>query len=125
MIDFRVQIKPIAKQRPRFANNGVVYTPSKTINYEKQIKKSFNEKYPNFKPLEAALIVELTFYFQRAKSNKLEHFTMKPDIDNLIKSVCDALNNVVYLDDKQIVGIIANKQFDTIDGVKITIKELE
>lgn len=33
----------------------------------------------------------------------------KPDIDNLVKAVLDALNGCMYEDDKQIIKVIAEK----------------
>lgn len=38
----------------------------------------------------------------------------KPDIDNIAKSVLDALNGVAYIDDKQVYSLTCNKYFDTI-----------
>jgi Holliday junction resolvase RusA-like endonuclease len=48
----------------------------------------------------------------------------KPDIDNLIKSVCDGLNGVAYKDDSQIVKLTSSKIFANRDGIDIYIKEL-
>lgn len=46
---------------------------------------------------------------QRAKSNKRQHATTKPDIDNIIKAVLDGLNGVAFKDDKQVTSIKATK----------------
>lgn len=37
----------------------------------------------------------------------------KPDIDNLAKTVMDAINGVVYADDAQVVMIAASKRYRT------------
>ena len=34
-----------------------------------------------------------------------------PDLDNLIKSITDALNGVAYKDDSQIVAVVSRKMF--------------
>ncbi|KAL3912799.1 MAG: hypothetical protein SGARI_000970 [Bacillariaceae sp.] len=39
---------------------------------------------------------------------------MKPDNDNLIKFVCDALIGIVYADDEQVIKIISYKLMDTV-----------
>lgn len=45
----------------------------------------------------------------RPKSVESEEDTYKPDIDNVIKLVLDALNEVAWKDDAQVVGVIAYK----------------
>jgi Holliday junction resolvase RusA-like endonuclease len=35
----------------------------------------------------------------------------KPDLDNIVKLVCDALNKIVWLDDAQIVDLVASKKY--------------
>lgn len=47
------------------------------------------------------LMACMTFYFSDAR---------RRDLDNLIKIIMDALNNVLYKDDSQIIKIIASKQ---------------
>jgi len=68
--------------------------------------------------------MQLEFYIGRPKSHfgtgKNSHIlkessplhkTSRPDLDNYIKLVFDALNKVYYLDDSQITNIIATKQY--------------
>ena len=45
----------------------------------------------------------------------------KPDIDNIAKSVLDALNNVAYRDDSQVVECHARKFYSSQPRVEITI----
>jgi Holliday junction resolvase RusA-like endonuclease len=57
----------------------------------------------------------LTFMFPRSKSktrkvNIQEPKTGKPDIDNLIKSVADALTGLAWKDDAQIASVVAMKR---------------
>ena len=37
--------------------------------------------------------------------------TVKPDVDNILKACADAMNNIVYLDDKQIVDVTVRKRY--------------
>jgi len=46
---------------------------------------------------------------------------VKPDADNVIKIVCDALNGWAYYDDKQIVEIIFKKFYGAIPCVNVEI----
>ena len=48
----------------------------------------------------------------------------KPDIDNLLKFVMDAMNGVFYKDDSQIVDVDIKKQYSNTPCTLITIEEL-
>ena len=48
----------------------------------------------------------------------------KPDVDNIVKAVCDALNGWAYHDDSQIVHIAAGKYFSGDEGVSITLSSV-
>lgn len=47
----------------------------------------------------------------------------KPDMDNIVKVVADALNGVAYHDDTQITFVIAKKAYSTVEGLDITVEE--
>ena len=53
--------------------------------------------------------------------NGLRFPTRKPDIDNVLKAVADALNGVAYHDDSQVVMIEAQKLFSSEEGVRVTV----
>ena len=48
----------------------------------------------------------------------------KPDCDNIIKGVLDALNGVAYYDDKQVVCVSCNKYYSENGRLEITMKEI-
>ena len=50
--------------------------------------------------------------------------TKKPDIDNAIKAIADALNGVAYYDDSQIVYIEATKHYAEKPQTVVTLWEL-
>lgn len=50
--------------------------------------------------------------------------TSKPDCDNIIKGVLDALNGVAYYDDKQVVCVSCNKYYGETGRLLVEIKEL-
>jgi Holliday junction resolvase RusA-like endonuclease len=51
-----------------------------------------------------------------------EGMTSRPDIDNLYKSVTDAMNGIVYCDDSQITRALMRKQYNENDsGVLISV----
>ena len=114
--------EPIAQPRARVALRGKhihAYTPSKhPINGWKDTLRLTAQKWvtDGGKMIARPSSVEimLDFYFLPPQCMKLketaEH-TKKPDLDNLIKAVTDALNGVVYEDDSQISCIYAEKLY--------------
>ena len=48
----------------------------------------------------------------------------KPDLDNICKIVCDALNGIAYADDKQIAELSCCKFYSRNPRIEITIKGL-
>lgn len=50
--------------------------------------------------------------------------TSRPDIDNLVKQVSDALNGIVWRDDAVVCSLSADKCFDTKPSTTIVIEEM-
>ena len=133
MIEITIPGKVAAKGRPRIGK-GTAYTPEKTVNYENLVKYSFIEQCKGIKPLEGALSVTIRFYMPIPKSaNKkdkalmelnIKRHTKKPDMDNCIKSVTDALNGFAYLDDSQIADLYGTKIYSHEPRVEVVIAEV-
>lgn len=124
---------PVAKGRPRFSRYGA-YTPKKTQEYEEYVKMCWVAKYGSIQPSEQSLEVNIVFYLPIPKSvnkkqraemldGRIKH-TKKPDIDNLIKSVLDALNGIAYSDDSKIIKVAAEKQYSEKPRTEIQISEV-
>lgn len=124
---------PVPKARARVAvRNGraFAYTPQKTADYESLIKQCASEVC--LRPFDGPVRLIVRFYMpipqswskkqREAALNSHAMHTKKPDIDNLIKSVCDALNCIAYIDDSQIVSIEATKQYSSNPGTEIEIQ---
>lgn len=134
---------PMGKQRPRVSMyNGIVrtYTPEKTTNYENLIKHEYTSKYDrqvfiHGEPISAKVIAYFGLNngdFGKKGLNKSGRekisgvfATIKPDIDNCLKCVFDALNTICYPDDNQIVQVSASKCY-TLETprVEITLESL-
>lgn len=129
---FKVNGQPKGKGKPRFTKNGYVYTPESTRIYEEEIKIRYKEKYKN-EMLDGNIAVEVFInkkpasYLGIKKYNKLlgKYCNIKPDTDNVVKAVLDALNGVAYADDKNVVEIYAVKKYSTESSVVIRLYELE
>lgn len=108
MRKFTILGQPVAKGRPKVTKWGT-YTPEKTVNYENLVKWSYIEAHSKEDVLESDLSIDITFYFQIPKSTSKKNKILmndgdirpskKPDIDNCIKSITDALNTIAYKDD--------------------------
>ena len=132
--EFEVPGKIIGKGRPRLNSyTGVVYTPTRTKNYESLVEQYFLLKYPRFKVLEGRIKVSIIAYFSIPKTTKkadinemLENNispTKKPDIDNIVKSILDSMNKFAFKDDNQITKLEVEKKYSIEDKVYVKIEE--
>lgn len=132
--EFEVPGKVIGKGRPRLNTyTGIVYTPTRTKDYETLIEEYFLLKYPRFKVLEGRIKVSIIAYFIIPKSTKkadinemLENNispTKKPDIDNIVKAVLDSMNKFAFKDDNQITKLEVEKKYGLEEKVYIKIEE--
>lgn len=126
-IKFTVYGKPQGKARPRFTCQGWAYTPKQTADYEQQIRQAYISAGGQLISDTAPIIVCITAEFKKAKSNKMQTPTLKPDTDNIAKIVCDALNGVAYHDDKQITSLTVDKVWaeDGIERVEIEVESID
>lgn len=132
--EFEVPGKIIGKGRPRLNSyTGVVYTPTRTKDYETLVEQYFLIKYPRFKELEGRIKVSIIAYFAIPKSIKKSDIdemlennispTKKPDIDNIVKIVLDSMNRFAFKDDTQITKLEIEKKYGLEEKVYIKIEE--
>lgn len=138
-VTFDVPGKPQGKARARtFRNkntgNSVSVTPEHTVLYENLIKNQFLY-YCGGVYFERGVPVTLriTARFLPAKStSKRKSAQMlsggllplgRPDMDNIVKAVADALNGAAYHDDTQVVYIDAKKIYSAKEGLDVTVEE--
>jgi len=132
---FFIKGRPKGKGRPRFTRTGHAYTPKTTAAYENLIKQAFVEQIhgDDYKgPLKGPLyaIIEAHFRTPNSISEKKKGrmwgnpYAKKPDVDNIVKVVLDALNGLAFEDDKQVCEIRMSKKYafsDESEGVTVTI----
>lgn len=130
-----IEGEPVAKGRPKLSRYGT-YTPKKTKDYEELIKKAWDEsKYADTEPLESALSISVVFYrgiqksgtkaIKQAKNDGFILPTIKPDIDNYLKSILDGLNGLAYVDDSQVCTIKASKKYSAYPRVEVVVEEMD
>lgn len=122
------------KARPRVNTyTSKAYTPTNTKDYEMLIKQYFKVKYPRYVPLENRVCVKIIAQFKIPKNTSKKNTesmlegnispTKKPDIDNIVKIILDALNTMAFKDDNQITKLEVEKVYGEEEKVFVKIEE--
>lgn len=134
-ITFFVPGAPRGKERPRVVSGGHVYTPEKTKKYERLIRDYYHREAGTYRfPPGTAVWLTVTALFPIPKSwNKAKKAAAgagelvpgKPDGDNILKIVADALNGEGYDDDRNIERMTVIKKYVLPggEGILVTIRE--
>lgn len=129
---FTVPGEPRGKGRPRVTRNGT-YTDSETKAYEEKIIAYYRKAFGGHKwPDNSFVAVKVVAYYpipKRATKAQLAAMqegklfpSRKPDIDNVLKIVLDALNGVAYKDDSRVVRVEAEKKYSFDPRLEIHIE---
>lgn len=133
IIQFTVLGIPKPQARPRvFVNKGRVFAHSPKTDYFELVKvNAYEQRLLAKKQLSGPLSLTLEFYLPYPKSmsqkKRLEskYVITRPDIDNYVKAVMDAINNSeLWQDDSQVVVLHATK-FYTNEKPKTIINIIE
>ena len=99
---------PVPKERARKGGYNW-YTPDKTVTAEDNIVAYVRQTIPGLQVDEESIFgLELAFHLKPYQGRSLP-----PDIDNLLKLVLDALNTVVYQDDRQVLEVKMRKHLNS------------
>ena len=121
---FEFDIEPVEQARPRatlFGKSIRLYDPKKVKVYKQQLgylaRQEMQER--GLDPFDGPLEVYMVFYrpvqasiSKKERSRRLSGVnrpTVKPDLDNYVKSTSDALNGILWVDDNLIVSLQADK----------------
>jgi Holliday junction resolvase RusA-like endonuclease len=118
------------KGRPRFVRaTGRAYTPDTTMNAEAWVKHCASQA--GATPIDGPVALHMDIMVgippswtkkKRAAALSGEvRPTQKPDLDNVVKLVGDALNGIAWNDDKQIVEIKISRRYAEIERSLVTI----
>ena len=135
-MEFRLEIpgKPIAKRRQRFSRKSGRCYSDQGAEVE-QVRAAIRQQFQRYRktPLDEPVEVEFLFGFSpppswsakkkaKAIAGVLRH-AIKPDLDNLVKLVEDAMNDIVYRDDSLIDRIAgARKVYSDRDFTQLIIR---
>lgn len=137
-VSFRVPGKPVGKGRPRAAKRGkhiTLYTPEETATYESTVALAASQAMygePLIEgPVDVLMRIDLpvpSSWSQRKQRDALSGTiipTTKPDMDNVIKAIFDAINGVVWNDDTQVADLRVRRRYGATPGVNVHVLSLE
>lgn len=137
-IQYIIPGKARGKGRPRMMRSGHVYTDSKTDNFEGAVRSLAARAMKDAGlPLAAGVPVTVSIIIgavvpqsytrkkrQAALDGRLPPF--KPDVDNVAKSILDAMNGIVYDDDAHVCSLSVEKRFaEGMAGTVVNVRWLE
>ena len=136
MISFTVEGTAVPKQRPRISGRRA-YTPKRTKDYEERVLEAFRSSYSGFYPafgkdvpvrICISVIQEIPKSWSKKKRAQAENGEIVPlsrngDVDNIAKSILDALNGFAYEDDCQVTTLIVTKQYGVRPCAEVQLRE--
>lgn len=136
---FTVMGEPRGKQRAKTYRKGNftrTVTPEQTVIYENLIAMEYRRQCRDFRFEDKSMLaitIEAHFSIPKSTSKKnralmierVQRPVKKPDGDNIIKVVCDALNGIAYHDDAQIVDMIIRKYYAESPKLVISLRKVE
>ncbi|WP_405103081.1 RusA family crossover junction endodeoxyribonuclease [Oceanobacillus sp. FSL H7-0719] len=137
MISFVIPGIPIPQGRPRAGRNGrkiVMYDPKESKDYKEYVSLIAKQHAPKT-ALEGPLSVRVKIYREIPKSTTKKDRALisegnkrpitKPDTDNYVKSVLDALNGIIFKDDSQVTDLYASKFYSDDPRVEVHVQEID
>lgn len=137
-VAFTVPGKPVGKGRPRAAKRGqhiTLYTPQTTATYESTVALVASQAMAGLPlitgPVEVVMRQVLPIpssWSKRKQGDALAGRVLpgvKPDMDNVIKAIFDAINGVVWNDDTQVVDLQARKRYGLTPCVNVIVLPME
>jgi Holliday junction resolvase RusA-like endonuclease len=107
-----------------------MYTPAGTASYENKIMLCYQQRHAGVRFV-PPIILEVNAYFAIPKSypkkkaalcsQNILRPTCKPDMDNIVKAVADALNGVAYRDDSAIVELRVAKRYGSPERLVVRV----
>ena len=136
LITFIVDGAAVPKQRPRISGRRA-YTPKRTKDYEERVLDAFRSSYSGFYPAFGkdtpvwvciSVIQEIPRSWSKKKRTQAESGEIVPlsrngDVDNIAKSILDALNGFAYEDDCQVIKLMISKKYGAQPCAEVWLEE--
>ena len=136
MFEVWVPGKPRGKDRPRFSKKtGRTFTTPETKMAEAAIVRAWEQS--SAEMIDGAVWLSLDIVVSRPNSHYKKNgelnteglryplpIKQKPDVDNCLKLVMDALNGVAYFDDVRVIKVIVTRVWGNDEGLLIKIGKI-
>lgn len=135
IIEININSLTAPSQRPRTTTrNDHFYDPLESYKkyIQKNIKNIIKEKYQDFKIIEGNIEIKIDYsmippisWSKIRRYNAIKGFIkpiVKPDNDNIEKTIFDTLNKIIWKDDNQIIKNETKKFYNIEEFTNITIK---
>ncbi len=128
MIKFTIPGDPKPLKRARFFRKGSfvgTYDPNENVSFKARVAQFALQA--GVRSTNDPMCINVTFYLRRPKAMMAKKWPdcsipcdRRPDLDNLVKMICDGLNGIAYRDDGQIHWLQASKWYHEKNGVQRT-----
>ena len=136
-MSFTISIPPTAQRRARacvIRGHASVYKSKEQKDNETDLRDEL-KKYAPETPFKGALRLEVTCgmpipaskpsWWREAANNMVLYHISKPDVDNLLKNLCDCLESEKFFkNDSQIASVHVTKIYTTTPCWHVTLREL-
>lgn len=137
VIEFEVEGVPVGKGRPRAFRVGAgvrMFTPAKTERYESLVRDAYHRAVAVSTAHDGPVLLSVRTYWpipqSRPKRWKAEaeregvYMTSRPDGDNVLKALCDALNGIAWRDDAQVCAAAVWKFYSPRPRMSVRIERV-
>lgn len=137
--EFRFDLVPVPKERPRVVTNPKTnqvfgYTPARTRHFSTKVSDLVGDVFEGRPPIEGPVLLEMTFVMQTPRSwpkwkkipavlEGLIAPTGRPDMDNLEKALLDAFNGTLIVDDAYVVERRARKVYGPLPEIRVRVTQ--
>jgi Holliday junction resolvase RusA-like endonuclease len=120
VINFFVDGLPVPQGSMKVINGRVIHNKgSELAAWRSAIALTARQK--GARPLTDPMYIHIKFYLPKPRTVKRLHPSVAPDLDKLIRAVLDGLTAIAYVDDGQVVSIVAEKAYGERIGADVSI----
>ncbi|MGG4288354.1 RusA family crossover junction endodeoxyribonuclease [Priestia megaterium] len=131
---YHIKIQPMGAVRMTRRGKFVSETAQRYLSYKDEIKRQIVKQVKERELMKDEIEVEVMFFMpipqswskKKREAAVLKPHKSKPDIDNLLKGLFDALNGLIWKDDNLVSKVSAVKIYVPQDeGIMVTVKEID